>query len=93
MNLRRKLQSKHRLKNPRGSDVVAEEIAPNDIAADSDALSSVEPPISVDPPFVCDPEFDVLVSEKLSTLFRQNTYLQNKKHTLTCQRWDWLLQI
>ena len=24
-------------------------------------------------------------------LFRQNTYLQNKKHTLTCQRWDWLL--
>ena len=26
-------------------------------------------------------------------LFRQNTYLQNKKHTLTCQRWDWLLQI
>ena len=25
-------------------------------------------------------------------LFRQNTYLRNKKHTLTCQRWDWLLQ-
>ena len=25
------------------------------------------------------------------SLFRQNTYLQNKKHTLTCQRWDWLL--
>ena len=25
------------------------------------------------------------------TLFRQNTYLQNKKHMLTCQRWDWLL--
>ena len=24
-------------------------------------------------------------------LFRQNTYLQNKKHMLTCQRWDWLL--
>ena len=32
------------------------------------------------------------ISAKLS-LFRQNTYLQNKKHTLTCQRWDWLLQI
>ena len=26
-----------------------------------------------------------------TTLFRQNTYLQNKKHMLTCQRWDWLL--
>ena len=26
-------------------------------------------------------------------LFRQNTYLQNKKHTLTCQGGDWLLQI
>ena len=25
------------------------------------------------------------------SLFRQNTYLQNKKHMLTCQRWDWLL--
>ena len=24
-------------------------------------------------------------------LFRQNTYLQNKKHMLTCLRWDWLL--
>ena len=24
--------------------------------------------------------------------FRQNTYLRNKKHMLTCQRWDWLLQ-
>ena len=24
-------------------------------------------------------------------LFLQNTYLQNKKHTLTCLRWDWLL--
>ena len=24
-------------------------------------------------------------------LFRQNTYLQNKKHMLTCQGWDWLL--
>ena len=28
---------------------------------------------------------------KFDILFRQNTYLQNKKHTLTCQRWDWLL--
>ena len=26
-------------------------------------------------------------------LFRQKTYLQNKKHTLTCQGGDWLLQI
>ena len=26
-------------------------------------------------------------------LFRQNTYLQNKKHMLTCQGGDWLLQI
>ena len=26
-----------------------------------------------------------------SSLFRQNTYLQNKKHMLTCLRWDWLL--
>ena len=25
------------------------------------------------------------------SLFRQNIYLQNKKHILTCQRWDWLL--
>ena len=24
-------------------------------------------------------------------LFRQNTYLQNKKHMLTCQGGDWLL--
>ena len=28
-----------------------------------------------------------------SYLFRQNTYLQNKKHMLTCQGGDWLLQI
>ena len=25
------------------------------------------------------------------SLFRQNTYLWNKKHTLTCQGGDWLL--
>ena len=28
---------------------------------------------------------------EINNLFRQNTYLQNKKHMLTCQRWDWLL--
>ena len=33
------------------------------------------------------------VSVSNRTLFRQNTYLQNKKHTLTCQGGDWLLQI
>ena len=34
-----------------------------------------------------------LLEERSETpiLFRQNTYLQNKKHMLTCQRWDWLL--
>ena len=45
------------------------------------------------------PAFSLLLSPLLSTLlmdinsdlFRQNTYLQNKKHMLTCQRWDWLL--
>ena len=30
-------------------------------------------------------------SDEIERLFRQNTYLQNKKHMLTCQRWDWLL--
>ena len=33
----------------------------------------------------------VSVASGSVSLFRQNTYLQNKKHTLTCQRWDWLL--
>ena len=28
---------------------------------------------------------------KFVCLFRQNTYLRNKKHTLTCQGGDWLL--
>ena len=31
------------------------------------------------------------VHADIRDLFRQNTYLQNKKHMLTCQRWDWLL--
>ena len=30
---------------------------------------------------------------RICQLFQQNTYLQNKKHTLTCQGGDWLLQI
>ena len=30
-------------------------------------------------------------AREIADLFRQNTYLQNKKHMLTCQRWDWLL--
>ena len=36
------------------------------------------------------PMFDQYQSRQ-HNLFRQNTYLQNKKHMLTCQRWDWLL--
>ena len=36
-------------------------------------------------------ENDYTEKGKLVFLFRQNTYLQNKKHMLTCQRWDWLL--
>ena len=32
-----------------------------------------------------------LILDRNEELFRQNTYLQNKKHMLTCQRWDWLL--
>ena len=45
------------------------------------------------------PHICIVVIRKLSErninhyLFRQNTYLQNKKHTLTCQGGDWLLQI
>ena len=34
----------------------------------SDAPSLVEPPISIDPLSVCDPDFEVHVSEKLSTV-------------------------
>ena len=29
--------------------------------------------------------------DRKNYLFRQNTYLQNKKHMLTCQGGDWLL--
>ena len=36
-------------------------------------------------------ECEMLITDVITYLFRQNTYLQNKKHILTCQRWDWLL--
>ena len=32
------------------------------------------------------------VFSEIVDLFRQNTYLRNKKHTLTCQGGDWLLK-
>ena len=71
LSLRRKLQSKRRLKEHKLSDAVAnvaDDQAPDDTAVVSDASSSVEPLIYVNPLLVCDSDFDVRVSEKLSTV-------------------------
>ena len=35
--------------------------------------------------------FSLRLGQYSDSLFRQNTYLQNKKHMLTCLRWEWLL--
>ena len=63
------------------------------IADDSASNVSVDSHVSI-PVVILPIDFQsVDVDDNIGNidLFRQNTYLQNKKHMLTCQRWDWLL--
>ena len=54
-------------------------------------LLSLSPTVTSLGGFSCRPPSLVVPVFVFGGLFRQNTYLQNKKHMLTCQGGDWLL--
>ena len=61
------------------------------IVDDSASNVSVDSHVSIPVVILPIDSQSVDVNDNIDNLFRQNTYLQNKKHMLTCQRWDWLL--
>ena len=67
--------------------------APSPAHAPTSAWPPSLPPPPPFPPALLGVAADPLLLAASPRLFRQNTYLQNKKHTLTCQGGDWFLQI